>query len=339
MKIFSLDYFENRVLKEKIETLIIDPVEKDSCYTQIAVKKRAGGIRTLSCIHLYSRVYHSQKRLKENYFDKIPTSDFCYGYKKGLSYKDFLAPHVDSKYFLRIDLKDFFGSITCNLLSEVLTSYISCLPVNNTTLLDLIIDIVTLDGKLPQGAITSPTLSNIAFRQLDIRIYKYCEKYQVIYSRYADDLLFSSNNMVIHKLFFLKRISNILNSKGFSINRDKIVKATEQISLNGFIVGSELRISRKKRRLLSVILYCFDKYKPRTYNILLNHVNAELGAKPIKTTEYLNNFLSGYRSFLIGWLPYDSLGCLPSEAFLSEFDKKNLRLINQIEYILKKFNP
>jgi retron-type reverse transcriptase len=337
MKIYEIGYFERQVLKDEVGKLIIDPVLKEKDYAEIEISKRSGGTRILSCINPDSWLYQCQRRLKDNFFEKIPVSDLCYGYKKGTSYRDFLVPHIGAKYFIRIDIKEFFDSITEELLSEVLKAYIKELPVTaGYTLLDLIVDAVTYKGKLPQGGVTSPILSNIVFRQLDIRIYKYCAKYRINYSRYVDDLLFSANNSIPHKLFFIKGISKILASKGFYVNRNKIIKSTEQISLSGFVVGSELRISRKKRQLLSTILYCFDKHKPKTYNELLTHVKAIIGS--INNPLYLHNFLSGYRSFLIGWLPHDSLGYLPSGG-LTDFDRKNLRLITQIENILNKLNP
>lgn len=339
MRIFEIEYFENRVLWGKVELLVIDPEVKLTSYQEIHVKKRSGGTRKLNCIDKNSILYKCQRRLKENFFDRIPTSDLCYGYKKGLSYKDYLSPHIGNRFFLRIDIADFFGSINSELLTEVLDPYVKSLAIGDTTLLNLIVDVTTLEDKLPQGAITSPSLSNIVFRQLDIRIHKYCEKYQVIYSRYVDDLLFSSQKSILHEPFFMKSISNILASKGFSINRNKIIKTTEQISLSGFVTGSELRISRKKRKLLSTILYCFERYKPKTYKDLLVRVQIELGSTQIKKITYLHNFLSGYRALLIGWLPKDSLGNLIDPINRTDFDRKNLRLINSIETILKSLNP
>lgn len=286
-----------------------------------------------------TELFKYQKRLKENFFDKIPISEFCYGYKKGVSYKDYLNIHTGAKRFLRLDITDFFGSITEDILKEVLNPYVKKIDIDGNSLLNLIINAVTLNGKLPQGAVTSPVLSNIVFRQLDIRLYRYCMKYEITYTRYVDDLLFSSNKSIIHQSFFETQIGKILQSCGFRLNKEKTIKSNLLISLNGFVIGPELRLSRKKRYIISAIVYCYNRYKPQTYSQLLNQLQTNIGLNQIKKVEYLHNYLSGYRSFLIGFLPKDSIRLLPEIENLSDFDKNNLRLIKDIEEILEKLNP
>lgn len=67
-------------------------------------------------------------------------------------------------------------------------------------------EIMTVEDKVVQGAVTSPTLSNLVFRELDIRIERYCQKIGVIYTRYADDMLFSCKTNLIHKNKFINVI-------------------------------------------------------------------------------------------------------------------------------------
>lgn len=98
---------------------------------------------------------------------------------------------------MRLDIKNFFENINNQLIEKVFDYYfrIDDDTTNNEALIDFR-EMVTLEGKVPQGAITSPTLSNIVFRQLDLRIYKYCKKFNITYTRYADDLLFSSDMLI-----------------------------------------------------------------------------------------------------------------------------------------------
>ena len=93
--------------------------------------------------------------------------------------------------------------------------------------------ITTLNNHAIQGAITSPAISNIIFRSLDIRIEKYCEKIGVHYTRYADDMLFSSESSYIHSYKFTNAIQAIISDKGFYLNRKKTLKCENEISLNG----------------------------------------------------------------------------------------------------------
>lgn len=147
---------------------------------------------------------------------------------------------------MRLDIKNFFENINNQLIEKVFDYYfrIDDDTTNNEALIDFR-EMVTLEGKVPQGAITSPTLSNIVFRQLDLRIYKYCKKFNITYTRYADDLLFSSDSNYLHKDFFIKKLKYIISSMDFKLNERKIRYDKDYISLNGFVIEDSIRVSRK----------------------------------------------------------------------------------------------
>ncbi|MBE6848089.1 MAG: hypothetical protein E7503_08205 [Ruminococcus sp.] len=181
-------------------------------------------------------------------------------------------------------------------------------------ILNMIIEIVTVDQKVVQGAVTSPMLSNLVFRQLDIRIERYCSRFDIKYTRYADDMLFSGNTTYIHSRRFISAISAIIASKGFELNYTKILRAKQEISLNGFVVGSGLRVSRKKLCNLNQIIYKlessnFDEFQSK---YVLYHVR---------------NQLAGYRSFLLHVMRTDE----------NEEQKDKLKdKINCIENLIKR---
>lgn len=97
-----------------------------------------------------------------------------------------------------------------------------------------------------QGTITAPAVSNIVFRSMDIRIERYCSKYHVRYTRYADDLLFSSESEKLVKKNFIMGIAKILRSGGFELNYNKVIRSKSYISLNGFVISDTVTLSRKK---------------------------------------------------------------------------------------------
>ena len=126
-------------------------------------------------------------------------ADSCVGFRKKCSYYDFLEPHkafYSNCYFIRLDIVDFYNSIPYYLIEEVISHYFIIGQGLNESqkkrLVNYILKAMTYRKKIVQGAITSPALSNVIFRQLDLRIEKYCRKVDVTYTRYADDLLFSS---------------------------------------------------------------------------------------------------------------------------------------------------
>ena len=153
------------------------------------------------------------------------------------------------------------------------------------------IKIVSYKGKIVQGAVTSPAISNLVFRSLDIRITKYCQPFGITYTRYADDLLFSCNHKKIFSYSFQKCIQAILSDKGFTLNIDKTLKFKDEISLNGYVIGESIRLSRKKVTRLNKILFelsqsNFDELKSERERYILI------------------NTLAGYRAFFINSMKY-----------------------------------
>lgn len=153
--------------------------------------------------------------------------------------------------------------------------------------------ITTYKNHFVQGSITAPVISNIVFRELDIRIEKYCFTMGIKYSRYADDLLFSSPSSFLHSDRFIRMIINILNDKGFSINHQKTLKQIGQLVINGYVVDSAVHLSRNKLRTINKILHTIEKKKSK---VLLT----SWGAPNYRVL----NYLSGYRSYLINVMKY-----------------------------------
>ncbi|OPA16665.1 hypothetical protein BHL21_14500 [Bacillus cereus] len=306
---------------------------KIQCYFRVSIPKK-GGERIIYCINPSCNLRTLQQNLQRNFLNKIPIPNNVFGFKKGYSYKDFLEPHVNKNYYLRVDIKDFFNSISKELIYDVLTNYLKMDEADNKEVLDTVFDIVSLHGKIPQGAITSPSIANVIFRQIDMRIKKYCKVFNVEYTRYADDMLFSSDNEYLLKPYFIKKIAKILFSKGFRINSSKIKKSNNgQIVLNGFVISDSLSISRKRLSDIQRVLFLYQKGgAPVSISIFLDRINSEqylyrkkVNGKYFPTRGSLIDYLSGYRAFLIQWLPEDKN---------SNVYEKLTTLINRIQYLL-----
>ncbi|WDF51898.1 reverse transcriptase family protein [Paenibacillus sp. KACC 21273] len=308
--------------------------EKNSKYHLVTIPKTKG-IRILNCIEPNSKLYDLQKNILNNFLESIPLVDNVFGFIKDVSYKDFLIPHKSNnqkKYYVRVDIKSFFDSINSNLIKNALIYHFRLKKDNeNEEELRKITEIFTLNDCLPQGAVTSPAISNIVFRPLDIKIRNYCRKLDFTYTRYADDLLFSSYNIKIFKPFFVKMITKILKEYGFFLNFKKLKKTSKEISLNGFVVGENIRLSRKRKNDIAAILFSYeDGKKPNSLRECIgrfNEIELYYRNKPFLVKSDIINYLNGYRSFILSWLikEYDS------DIYL-----KNKRLIERIEKIVQQ---
>ncbi|WP_342571479.1 reverse transcriptase family protein [Paenibacillus sp. FSL R5-0749] len=315
--IFKESFFFGHILKTRehlIESCISN--KSDFYYKKVIAKKRSG-FRTLHCLREGSDLHKLQTELTQNFLNKIPLPNYVCGFVSGKSYRDYLSPHIrqadeKKRYYLRLDIKDFFSSLYKENILSMLKSYFRLDPSRNEQLLEYIAELSTLDGVLPQGAISSPALSNVLFRKMDIRINKYCKQKGYTYTRYGDDLLFSSLTEDLHSQSTIFLISSILESGGFILNKKKIRKGINEISLNGFVVGSNLRVSRSKRVDIGNILYLYATHNPTDTKQLIDILNSDSFKYRSKDTDddlyfssenALIHYLSGYRAMLIGWLP------------------------------------
>lgn len=335
--IYNEDYFYKKILKVESKNEALSKVNKSNAYTEVILDIN-GKQRDISIIDKDSQLYRLQKNLLENFLDDIPLPNNVCGFVKGKSYLDFLKAHCSKKYYLRIDIKDFFNSINVSLIKKVLSEYIVVNDeVTKIVMLHAISNITTYNRKLPQGAVTSPQLSNIIFRRLDIRIRKYCNKFKIDYTRYADDMLFSSNNQHLHKEVFYKMLVKILKDFNLRINKKKIKQTTDSIVLNGYILNDHISLSRKKMNTMNSLLYVFENSKgkrkiPRTFKEYFERIplgirlSIKIDTPDEKSKSKIINYLAGYRSYLMNF----------SKEKYKDFCRDYSEKIKEIEKTLNK---
>lgn len=305
------------ISEKELETVIDN---KDKSYS-IYQKAKSNGYRTIYCINSADRLYILQKRLQKLFFCNIFLPECVYGFRPNYSYIDFLIPHISNntnQHYLRLDIKDFFDSISIEYVKNFFKYYID----DNTKdedvkfIIDSIIKITTLNNKFVQGAVTSPPISNFAFRQIDIRISKYCKKLNICYSRYADDMLFSSTNKYIHSKHFIIAIEAIINDFNFLLNYSKTLKYDKAISLNGYVIEKDIRLSRKKMNYINKLLFDLSQ---SNFNGFDNN----------SQKYHVKNQLSGYRSLFIQMYRY------VSDDYYKKFLKNKISTIENL--IIKHF--
>ncbi|MDM5352029.1 reverse transcriptase family protein [Lysinibacillus sphaericus] len=334
---YSEKYFYTKILQLESHDEMRTYIDKEKAYNQFETKVN-GKTRHIDAIDRESGLYLLQRRLLDNFLCDIPLPDCVCGFVKGKSYLDFLTPHCNKKFYLRLDIKDFFSSLKVEKVKEVLMEYVNTTNIiDRANIINAITYIVTFNRSLPQGAVTSPQLSNIIFRRLDIRIRKYCRKFNITYTRYADDLLFSSNSDSLHKESFYKMIVRILKDLNLRVNKKKIRKSEEKLVLNGYVIGLKISLSRNKLKNINSLIYSFENYNgrksyPKNFEEFAIRLNGEgpIRFKKIKNTtsdwNVIINYLAGYRSYLLNF----------SKEKYNTYCKDYSKKVNKIENMLEK---
>lgn len=166
------------------------------------------------------------------------------------------SPHCNKAIVLNMDLKDFFSTISAKQVKNTLVNS----PFDLSEELAITVALLgTFEKKLPTGAPTSPVLSNIVCYHLDRQLEEYCSSCELTYTRYADDLTFSSNSKIPNR--FISELNRIITSFGFELNEHKFrlqSSASKQI-VTGLVVNKKVNVDRRYLRRLRAILYSWEK--------------------------------------------------------------------------------
>lgn len=159
-----------------------------SRYTTFSLPKKSGGIRTI-CAPITALKIIQQKlhQVLQMVYDPKPAAQ---GFLMGRSIITNAQRHVGKRFVLNIDLLDFFPSINFGRVRGLFLSKPYSLPENVATILT---QICCHENFLPQGAPTSPIVSNMICRKLDSQLQRIAKEYRCTYTRYADDITFSTS--------------------------------------------------------------------------------------------------------------------------------------------------
>lgn len=239
--------------------------------------------------------------LKHQSFPFHPNS---MAYRKGFSIKDNVESHKFNSFLLKMDLADFFNSITPDLFWSVWNEYWNPLQVLEKKLIESIL-FWNNNGKLMLsiGAPSSPTVSNFCMYFFDTIVSEYCDNINVTYTRYADDLTFSCN--MNNVLFAIPRIiSQILKeifSGKISINNQKTIFSSKAHNrhVTGITITNDekLSIGRNRKRYIKHLI---NQYR---YNLLdsdtIYHLKGMISFANHINPEFLNSLRKKYSSALI----------------------------------------
>lgn len=249
-------------------------------YRRFTIPKRSGGERNIWAP--LPKLKELQRWILREIAEKLPIHGSCHGFVAGRSILSNAEVHNNSSIVVRMDLKDFFPTLTFPRVKGIFRH--AGYREQIATLLALICteaprEVIKHDGELhyislgprclPQGAPTSPALSNVAGLKLDRRLNGLAKKLGWRYSRYADDLTFSlpekykKGNSQLGAL--LKAVPNIVNDEGFQINRKKtwVARKGGRQCVTGLIVNGKdaPRVPRKKQREIRSAIYNLQQGK------------------------------------------------------------------------------
>jgi hypothetical protein len=279
----------------------------DLSYSVYKIKKRNGKYRTITAPNDSLKIVQSNfaDYLYNKYQDIFKSNNYITGFVQDKSIKQNSKLHLKKEWVVNIDIKDFFPSIT----SDLITKYLSeDSEFNNNK----IIDICCYEGRLPQGSPCSPIIANlIAYWILDPEIVKIAEEEGFIYSRYADDLTFSTDKIIDRnkvKEVVNKIVKQINLTKVFKVNPAKVNikhRSQKQIVTGILVNNNESKIPKKITNKLRAILHTHKmQNKPLSINLngvlqYVKQINEQQFNKLTKdfpckllTSDYLNHNLN-----------------------------------------------
>jgi RNA-directed DNA polymerase len=199
-------------------------------YQSFTIPKKSGGIRTILAPNNERK--YLQKIINVCLQSLYTPYNQAHGFIPKRSIVTNAKVHTNKKYVYNIDLKDFFPSISYHRINAVL-SKVKQFNLQ-ADIASILANVCCYEGHLPQGAPTSPTLSNFVCISLDVKLYKLSSKLNFTYTRYADDITISCNENIFSDEF-KSSIFDIIRQEGFEIN-----PAKERLQLNNVLVDGQL---------------------------------------------------------------------------------------------------
>jgi RNA-directed DNA polymerase len=258
-------------------------------YREFKIQKKNGKLRTIK--EPLPSLKEIQAWILENILYHIPVSKYAKAYIKGRNLIENVKFHKGKEIVLTLDIKDFFPSINLRMVESVFLSCGYSILISN-----LLAKLCTLNDELPQGAPTSPCISNIIMNEFDENIGQYCKGNKIKFTRYADDITFSFSKSSIDPSVLITYVRESLLKLGFNLNEDKvhILEPNCRQIITGIVVNEKFQIPKYKRKQIRQEIFFIRKHG------LSEHIQFIRNSK----ANYLNH-LEGKINFALHVNPLD----------------------------------
>ncbi|QMI06131.1 reverse transcriptase family protein [Citrobacter sp. RHB25-C09] len=247
-------------------------VSRINHYRRFSLLKKSGGERLISAP--MPRLKRAQYWILENILNRVKLHDAAHGFVAGRSILTNALPHVGRAVVINLDMENFFPTVSYRRVKglfrqlgygEQIATELALLTTEPET------EQVVLDGEnwfvqqgerfLPQGAPSSPAISNIICRRLDSRLHAMAHKLGFAYTRYADDMTFSCADNRGNVQQLLWRCKQIVQDEGFRVHPQKtrVMRKPQQQQVTGIVVNEKPSLDRKTLKRFRALLFQIAK--------------------------------------------------------------------------------
>ncbi|HDX9688810.1 TPA: retron St85 family RNA-directed DNA polymerase [Bacillus thuringiensis] len=221
-------------------------------YKKVKIPKSSSGYRELDIP--IEGLKFIQRWILENILENIPVSDYATGFVKSTSIVNNASKHINKECVINLDIKDFFPSIEFESIFKIFYYHGYTKEVSY-----ILAKLTTFDSRLPQGAPTSPYISNLICLKLDKRLSHLANKLNANYTRYADDITFSGKIEITKHIELIKEI---IQNEGFNVNdkKTRVQYYFQRQEVTGLIVNKKISVSKELKRNLRKDIYLCQKY-------------------------------------------------------------------------------
>lgn len=261
--VYSNDYESEHWTYNMIDIDVNDTIDNpESMYHTFSIPKKSGGYREICAPDEELKI--KQIEILNALKRMCPYPHECaHAYTEGRSPKTAMEKHIknNSHWYLKIDISGFFPSCTTDFVMERLDMVYPFYKLNKRSR-ELIKKYCFKDGALPQGAPTSPYLSNIVMIPFDYEFTDYLHNDNYVYTRYADDIIVSSYKKFEYQEIVDKVISMMCPQ--FKINEDKTRfgnAAGQNWNLGLMVTPTKITVGNQRKRRMKQSLYNYQKTK------------------------------------------------------------------------------
>lgn len=272
------EFFELKTRQDVARLLDVEPkllnfylhiLPVDKRYTNFSIPKRSGDQRQISTPITGLKII--QQKLNQVLQAVYKPKRSSHGFSQARSIVTNASQHIRKKYVLNVDLQDFFPSINFGRVRGLFMAAPYSLPEEVATILA---QICCHNNQLPQGAPTSPVVSNMICAKLDSELQQLARKQRCTYTRYADDITFSTSLKVFptalaktisdltEQIEIGDQLNEVIRNNGFEINPKKLRLQTKmrRQEVTGLKVNTKVNIRRKYLKQIRAMLHAWEKY-------------------------------------------------------------------------------